>query len=130
MKHNHAAMELYFLKIINDNWTTITVVIGLALILYRKIKDFLKKSDDEKIEIALKKIKETMLDYVSLSEDKYSEWKEAGSLKRAQVIKQLYVDYPELSSIYDQDELIKKIDEMIDSALPELRKVINQNIGK
>ena len=78
----------------------------------------------------MKKIKETMLDYVSLSEDKYSEWKEAGSLKRAQVIKQLYVDYPELSSIYDQDELIKKIDEMIDSALPELRKVINQNIGK
>lgn len=118
-----------FLKLINDNWTTMTVIIGLALIVYRKVKDFLTKSDDEKIEIALKKIRETMLDYVSISENKYSEWKEAGSLKRAQVIKQLYTDYPELSSFYDQEELIKRIDEMIDEALPELRKVIQQNIG-
>lgn len=118
-----------FLQFINDNWTTMTVFIGLALILYRKIRDYLSKSDDEKIEIALRKIRETMLDYVSISENKYSEWKEAGSLKRAQVIKQLYTDYPELSSFYNQADLICKIDEMIDEALPELRKVIKQNIG-
>ena len=40
-----------FLQFINDNWTTMTVFIGLALILYRKIRDYLSKSDDEKIEI-------------------------------------------------------------------------------
>ena len=34
-----------FLQFINDNWTTITVIIALALALYGKIRSFIKKSN-------------------------------------------------------------------------------------
>ena len=41
-----------FLQIINDNWTTILVIIGLLLALWKKIDSYRKLSTDEKIEIA------------------------------------------------------------------------------
>ena len=41
-----------FLQIINDNWTTIIVIIGLIVAIVKKAKDYLSKSDEEKIEIA------------------------------------------------------------------------------
>ena len=38
-----------FLQLINDNWTTIIVIIGLLIGLFKKIQGYLSKSDEEKI---------------------------------------------------------------------------------
>ena len=35
-----------FLKLINDNWTTIVVIIGLLIGLIKKIQSFLSKTDE------------------------------------------------------------------------------------
>ena len=46
-----------FLQMINENWTLITVVIGLGILVYKKIVNYLALSDAEKIELALDQIR-------------------------------------------------------------------------
>ena len=116
-----------FLEIINDNWTIIIVVVGLCIALYQKISKYIKMSNDDKVEIAKKQIKEVILKLISDAECEYSEWVAAGSIKRSQVIAELYIKYPILSKFSDQDKLIEWIDEEIDNALDTLREVIEQN---
>lgn len=116
-----------FLQLINDNWVTITVIIGLALGIYKKAKDYFNKSDEEKIEIAKKQISQIMLKKISDAEKDYEEWNKAGSIKRSQVIEQIYRGYPILEKVMSQDELIAWIDTEIDNALPTLREIWKQN---
>ena len=116
-----------FLQLVNDNWVTITVIIGLALGVYKKAKDYFKKSDEEKIEIAKKQISQIILKKISDAEKDYEEWNKAGSIKRSQVIEQIYRDYPILEKVMSQDELIAWIDAEIDNALPTLREIWKQN---
>lgn len=116
-----------FLNIINDNWTTILVCAGLIVGIVKKIQDYLSKSDDEKIKIAKAQIKQVILKKISDAEVDYEEWNKAGSIKRSQVIAEIYREYPILSKVVDQTELTKYIDDAIDDALVELRKVIDSN---
>ena len=116
-----------FLNLINDNWTTITVIIGLIIMLYRKITDYLNKSEDEKIEIAKKQIREIALRLVSEAEVDYEDWSQAGEIKRSQVIQEIYKVYPVLEKVVDQEAVIEFIDEAIDDALVTLREVIELN---
>ncbi|MDO5546952.1 MAG: hypothetical protein Q4F79_00495 [Eubacteriales bacterium] len=116
-----------FLQLINDNWTTIMVIIGLAIAVGKKVADYFSKSDEEKIEIAKAQIKETVLKMVTEAELDYEEWNKAGSIKRSQVIGQIYADYPILSKVVDQQALIEWIDETIDESLKTLREVVSNN---
>lgn len=116
-----------FLELINDNWTTIMVILGLAAAIAQKAKNYLAKSDDEKIAIAKMQIRETILKLVAEAEMDYEEWNVAGSIKRAQVINQIYEQYPVLSKIVDQPELVAWIDKQIDDALDTLRYIIKEN---
>nr|WP_297933195.1 hypothetical protein [uncultured Lachnoclostridium sp.] len=116
-----------FLQIINDNWTTILVIIGLLLALWKKIDSYRKLSTDKKIEIAKKQISENILKLITQAEKDYAEWEKAGSIKRSEVISEIYKEYPILAKVVDQDELIKWIDEQIDNALPTLREIIKEN---
>lgn len=116
-----------FLALVNDNWTTIMVMIGLAIAVGRKVKNYFNKSDDEKIEIAKAQIKETILKMVTEAEVDYEEWNKAGSIKRAQVINQIYGDYPILSKVIDQQALIAWIDGTIDESLKTLREIVAEN---
>ena len=116
-----------FLELINDNWTTIMVILGLAAAIAQKAKNYLAKSDDEKIAIAKMQIRETILKLVAEAEMDYEEWNVAGSIKRAQVINQIYEMYPVLSKIVEQPELVAWIDEQIDDALGTLRHIIKEN---
>lgn len=117
-----------FLSLINDNWTTILVIIGLALALWKKIESYSKLSTDKKIEIAKKQISENILKLITQAEKDYAEWEKAGSIKRSEVISEIYKEYPILAKVVNQEELVKWIDEQIDSALPELRKIISANL--
>lgn len=116
-----------FLTLVNDNWTTIMVVIGLAITVVRKAKTYFAKSDDEKVEIAKAQIRETILRMVTEAEIDYEEWNKAGSIKRSQVIGQIYADYPVLSKVVDQQALTAWIDETIDESLKTLREVVSNN---
>ena len=116
-----------FLSLINDNWTTILVIIGLALALLKKIESYSKLSTDKKIEIAKKQISENILKLITQAEKDYAEWEKAGSIKRSEVISEIYKEYPILAKVVNQDELVKWIDEQIDNALPTLREIIKQN---
>ena len=116
-----------FLQFINDNWTTIIIVISLVIALYQKIKNYISKSNTEKIEVAKQQIKEISLKLISDTEEDYNHMTSAGSIKRSQVIKKIFEDYPILSKVTDQETLIKWIDEVIDESLTTLREIVTVN---
>lgn len=116
-----------FLQFINDNWTSILVIIGLVIGLVIKVKDYLTKSTEEKIEIAKKQIQQMILKLISDAEEDYEEWNKAGSIKRAQVIEKLFEEFPILSKVVDQEALIAWIDELIDESLKTLRDIVEEN---
>lgn len=113
-----------FLNFINNNLTSILVCIGLIIGIYNRVKAWLAKSDEEKIDFAIGAVRETMLKFVTKAEGDYADWNKAGSIKRAEVIDAIYKRYPILAKAVDQEALIKKIDEAIDAALPELEAII------
>lgn len=115
-----------FLKLINDNWTTICVIIGLAVGVYQKVKVIMAKSDEEKIAIARQQISEIILHMVGKAEADYAEWNKAGSIKRSEVIAKIYAQYPILSKVVDQEALIHSLDEEIDMALKNLRNIMDE----
>ena len=116
-----------FLQILNDNWTSILVCAGLIVGIVKKTQDYMSKSQEEKIELAKKQIQTTILKMISDAEVDWQEWSKAGSIKRSQVIKQIYDEYPILTKVVDQDALIKYIDEQINGALDTLREIVKTN---
>ena len=114
-----------FLELINNNWTLIITIIGLILAIYRKIKDYLSKSEEEKKEIALTQIRQSMLELVVKAEKEYGE--KTGKLKRSKVFKEIYSKYPELKAIVSQEDLEKEIDKIIDENLDTLKKMLENN---
>lgn len=113
-----------FLQLVNDNWFTIVAIIGLGLGIYKKASIFFNKTAEEKIEIAKIQIQQAILKMITDSETEYSDWVKAGEIKRSQVVKQIYSEYPILEKVQNQEELIAWIDEQIKDALKTLRKIV------
>ena len=116
-----------FLAFVNDNWTTIAVIISLIVALVRKIMAYISQSDEQKIAIAKAQIRETILKLITDAEVDYETWNKAGSVKRSQVIQMIFKEYPILSKIVDQASLIEWIDNEINNSLKELRKIVAEN---
>lgn len=116
-----------FLEILNENWTSILVVSGIIITLVQKTIKYFSKTDEERIAIAKEQITQQMLKFIGDAEEDYEDWKKAGELKRAQVIGKIFKDYPILSKVVDQKELIKWIDDTIDDSLVTLRKIVEEN---
>lgn len=116
-----------FLEFLNANWTVIAVLLGLAVALIQRVKAFIGKTDEEKVQIAKKQIKEIMLKMVSEAELDFEDWNKAGAIKRSQVISQIYEMYPILSKVIDQNELIKWLDMEINTSLQTLEDIIDVN---
>lgn len=119
-----------FLTFVNDNWVYITTIIGLAIAVGNKVRDYLNKSQEEKIEIAKAQINEVMLMLVTEAECDWREWQKCGEVKRSQVIDQVFAMYPILSKVTNQEEIIAWIDESIDEALKTMRKIFEENKEK
>lgn len=116
-----------FLMLVNEHWTEIIVIIGLALALYKRVKGYLGKTNEEKIEIAKAQIKETVLRLVTDAEMDYKEWVKAGAVKRAQVVEEIFMMYPILAKVTNQKELVAWIDDIIDEALETMREIFAEN---
>lgn len=116
-----------FLYFVNNNWTSIMVIIGLSIAVGRKVVSYFGKSNEEKIAIAKEQVREMILKLITDAEEDYAEWNKAGSIKRSQVIGEIFTQYPILSNVVNQEELISWIDEEIDNALDTLREIIEIN---
>lgn len=116
-----------FLQFVNNNWANITVIIGLCIAIGSKVKKYLAKTNEEKVAIAKAQISELILKLITDAEEDYEQWNKAGSIKRAQVIGEIFAMYPVLSKVVNQESLIKWIDDEIDNALITLRKVMEDN---
>ena len=116
-----------FLHIIEANWTSILVCIGIIIGLVQRARVFFKKSKEEKIEIAKKQVRQTILEMVTKAEKDFADWNKAGEIKRSQVIKEIYDQYPILTKIIDQEAVVAWIDEEIDNSLKTLRAVVKEN---
>lgn len=114
-----------FLMMINENWTTIVVIIGLIIMVSKKIKDFLYLSEDEKVQAAKDQLQNIVLSLVSNAELDYKEYEAAGQIKRSQVIDEIFEKYPILTKVTDQEELLEYIDKLIDEALETVRVVVD-----
>ena len=114
------------LEFINNNWTAIIIILGLATAIAKKSKEFFNKSDDEKISIAKKQIQEVMLKLITDAETDYLEWIDAGAVKRSQVINKVFEMYPVLSKVSNQEELIVWIDDVIDDSLKTMREIFEK----
>ena len=116
-----------FLKFINDNWTSIIVIISLIIAIVQKAKSYFTKSKQEKVDAAKAQITQIIMKLITDAEVDYSTWEKAGSIKRAQVIQKIFTEYPVLSKVADQQEIVDFIDKTINDALKELRKIVAEN---
>lgn len=114
------------LNFLNENWLTILACIGLIIGIVKKTVAYFSKSDAERIEIAKKQITESMLKMISDAELNWSDWVKAGSIKRSEVIKRIFDEYPILSKVVEQEQLVAWIDEKIDESLKTLRDVVSE----
>lgn len=119
-----------FLQFINDNWTAIVIIIALVMSIAIKVKNLFVKDKDGQIEIAKAQIKQIVLKLITDAEVDYSDISSAGSIKRAQVIKQIFNDYPILTKVSNQESIIEWIDDTINNSLKELRKIVAVNKQK
>lgn len=119
-----------FLQLISDNWTLIISIGALAYAIYKKASNFLALNKIQRVQVAKECIRESILKMVADAERNYYGWKSAGTIKRAEVIEKIFKEYPILSKVTDQAEIIGFIDELIDDALQKLKDIIEQQTAK
>lgn len=116
-----------FLQFVNDNWTSIIIIISLIVAIVQKVKKYFAKSTEEQIATAKSQISGIVLKLITDAEVDYKDWEKAGSIKRSQVIQKIFDEYPILAKVADQQEVVNWIDEMIDTSLKELRNIVAEN---
>ena len=109
------------LNFINENWTFIVILVSLGVKLYCSVTDFLKKSKKEQQEAAWAELSNIMLSLVSEAEQEWGS--KTGEIKRAEVIKQVFEKYPVLSTLSTENDVLERIDAMIDDALMQMRDI-------
>lgn len=112
---------------INNNWGTLLICVGLSVLLGREIRSLFTMKKEEKIEFAKNAITSTLLKSVASAEKDYEAWRGSGQIKRAQVIDAIFKEYPILTRVADEEEFTDWLDQEIDNALSELKKILEQN---
>lgn len=115
------------LNFLNENWTFIVILISVGVKLYCSVTDFLKKSKKEQQEVAWAELSNIMLSLVSSAEQEWGS--KTGEIKRAEVIKQIFEKYPALSTLSTENDVLEKIDVLIDDALTQMRDIFKEKEG-
>lgn len=112
------------LEFLNENWSMILTIACLLYSLCVKIKNLVKMSKEEKEAAAWQGVQKIMLALVSSAE---KEWGgSTGEIKRSEIIEKVYSQYPILKEVANQAAVERKIDELIDKALCQMRDVIDK----
>jgi len=126
-------------EFVKSNWASATVVIGVVVALYFKIKQEIDKykkmseeAKQEEIQKQIEKVRSILADQVlalvAAAEIAWSdEGAKLGPVKRSEVIRKIYVQYPVLTYVVDQEELLSYIDKLIDKALETVREKIRKS---
>lgn len=115
------------LQFVNNNWAWIVVVIALIVYVALRIRKHFTDADNKDFDIAKAQVANVILRLVAGAEEEYKTVRGAGAIKRAQVIAQIYENYPILSRIVDQEAVTTWIDTLIDDALGNLRRIAEKN---
>ena len=113
------------LKFINDNWTFIITLIGLGIAIYTKIRNYIKLSKEEKVEIAINQLRSTCLNLVVEAEKEYKS--DTGKIKRSKVLNEIYNSYPVLKDYSKQEDIEKILDDIIDKSLDKMKETLENN---
>nr|DAR94444.1 MAG TPA: hypothetical protein [Caudoviricetes sp.] len=116
-----------FVNLIQHNWTNIIVVLGVLAAIARTIVSYSTMTEEQRVQSALKVVSEELMKLMCQAEIQWKDYKQSGELKRSQVIKDIYNQFPFLSKYMDQDKLIKTIYEMIDKQMDNMNKLIEKN---
>jgi len=116
-----------FFNFIITNLTNIIAIVLFIIGVVGFIIRFCKKSKEEKIEYIKELIHHIINHYTMQAELDYSDWVSAGNIKRAQVIKKIYNDYPILEKVADQNEFIDWLDNEIDTSLQTINETFEKN---
>lgn len=116
-----------FLRFLSEHWVAIVIDVCIAVFFVKRVIAFLRTTKEEKIDIAKTQIRSIVLKLVADAEEDYAEWNKSGSIKRAQVIQQIFDSYPVLERVVNQQEIIHWIDGVINDALNEMRQSVAEN---
>lgn len=111
-----------FLQFIIANWTTIIVIIGLGIVIYKKIKSYLALSQQQKIDLALKSAADVILNLVMSAQAQHGV--DAGKAKKSQVLSELYAKFPILTQAINKDELDTRLNTLIDNAIVDMIELL------
>lgn len=119
-----------FIHLIQSQWTNIVVVIAIIATVIRTTLNYSALSQEQRVQSALKVINEELMKLMCQAEIQWKDYKKSGDLKRSQVIKDIYNQFPFLSKYMDQDSLVKKIYEMIDKQMDNMNNLLNKTDDK
>lgn len=111
-----------FLTFIKENWTTIITIAGLLLWIGLKIKDYIKLSKEQKIEMALSNAKKICLSLVTKAEDLFGS--NTGKIKKSYVVDELLNKYPILQEVTTREELEQELDKIIEDSLSQMKQIL------
>lgn len=114
-----------FLTFLSENWTLILTIAGAIVGIVVKTRNWLDKSKDEKAWAAIDAIRLSMLSLVTEAEKEYGGG--TGSVKRSQVLQKIFEQYPILGQVISVDTTTALLDTMIDDALVQMRKLLEDN---
>lgn len=125
---------LNFLQKIVNYAPEITIIVVGLLGVFKSYMRVSKLSKQEKVEAAMKVIKEELLSLMSNAELEWKRYKKAGDLKRSKVLTDIYTQFPFLATYIDQDTLCEKIYSMIESEMDTMNRIIkskdSNEVGK
>lgn len=110
---------------LSNSLPTIIIVIAIIIGVVRIVIQYSKMTKEERVNAALKVIKEELLKLMSDAEIEWEDYKKSGELKKSQVLKEIYSQFPFLATYIDQDTLVNKLYELIDNEMENMNKIIN-----
>ena len=116
-----------FANLIQGQWTNIVVVIAIVAGLVRSIITYYTMNEEQRVQAALKVISEELMKMMVQAEIQWKDYKKSGELKRSQVIKDIYNQFPFLSRYMDQEKLVQTIYEMIDKQMDNMNELMKKN---
>lgn len=116
---------LNFLNMLNDNWTLILAAAAALFGIAAKTHKWVRMGEEEKRKAAIEAVRKSMLAMVTEAEQKYGSG--TGTVKRSDVLKEIFEQYPVLAQAIHIDGTTELLDSMIDTALKDLRKLLEDN---
>ena len=115
-----------FIHLIQSQWTNIVVVIAIIATVVKTALSYSSMTEEQRVQSSLKVVKEELMRLMCQAEIQWKDYKKSGDLKRSQVIKDIYNQFPFLSKYMDQDKLVKTIYEMIDKQMDNMDNLLNK----